>query len=158
MGQVQGIDSSSIIRPLLVDASGRCIVQSIGYVNGAWQKQPMGLGYSASVSKQIIQAVVGAGFEHIDGDAVPVGEIWIIEAVGGLYIGTVPTWFILSMWNGSVYFNLKEEMPPVSTRWITVQSPLTLKAGDSMRAIWTGGTAADSAYLQYWGRKVFINL
>jgi len=114
MGLIHGADSTGKAMPLLVDASGRPLVLSHGWVGGAWQKNPLLLGYSGIVKCVWDNLTLAAGDNTIDGPIVPAGEIWVITAVIAQYVGAVATELIMRVNSSGSGIAVLDVAPPTT--------------------------------------------
>lgn len=56
-------------------------IGSHGLIGGAWQKNPLLLGYSGDQSELVFDNNATAGTNSLNGTVVPAGEIWVVQAI-----------------------------------------------------------------------------
>lgn len=155
-----GVTDENYVRPLRVDNDGRPEVapQSVGWINGAWQKNPLRFGYSDTVEHRITATMV-AGTNNLNA-TVPAGEIWVINNTGCRYDGSAAaaaaTIAIIRggneyrLWQMAVGSLKSSEFYGRTGEWIA-------KPGDTLRLIINLATAGDSAQFHAVGYRVDID-
>jgi hypothetical protein len=143
-------------RVVKVDASGNLVaviladqnVQARGYgwINAAWQKQPMPIGFSAVLSKDTYNPNLVAGQNFLVLPTVPAGEVWVYTNIIFYYIGTVATVQLVAQnvdgVNNPYLFGVG---PPVSAQIYDRQGQWFLGPGSYIRLIVNNATAGDDA-------------
>ena len=131
--------------------------KSFGWVNGAWQKNPLMFGYSGTAKNEVNDTALAAGNNNLDGAAVPAGEIWVITNVAFRYNGTVTgvTLTANAQMDGTAY-QIFGQNPPVSNVWYDRQTYVVLNEGDYIWLSITGATLNDDAHLRMFGFKVEV--
>lgn len=170
---VQGVDSDTISRPLLVDAAGRAIVSlthltttggellvdlsgrlmvgSHGWIGGAWQKQPIHKGHSSILAQVKSNLSAAAGANTLSADAVPAGEIWTVEGINAYDANNAITGVAINIATGSVevsILNVGALGASVAAIWY---GAITLAPGDVIKAYFSGCTVNDDIFLRYRG-------
>jgi len=152
------LKSSDITLPVSVAAAASGLVGTHGYVNGAWQKNPIPFGYSSAVGEKINNTNLPAGDSYINSSTVPDGKIWILTNISYDYIGTTATLVSLVVYRNSVYINMFATYSPVSNHYYDRQGWWVLIPGERLRLYVFGATAGDKLYLDTIGFAVDINL
>ena len=130
-----------------------------GYIGGAWQKDPIRLGFSAQRLINQVNTNLGDGTNNLDSASAAAGEIWVITNVAVRYLGTVAGVVLKpGLFDGTnnYYFNYHASI--TSGYWYTTQGEWILKEDDVIRLAIEGATATDDAYLRGSGFRVDIDL
>jgi hypothetical protein len=158
MPLIFGRTSSGLMVPVLVDASGRIGVESLGYISGAWQKNPLAFGLSAAVYRTWSSTTLAAGDNTLNDSAVPAGEVWVITNMAARYVGTFATVHLrLVIVNGGVGYVQFEIDPPHNDHIEGQQGWWVLFPGDNLRLFITGATLNDDAFAYATGFRVDID-
>jgi hypothetical protein len=136
------------------------MTQNYGYVGGAWQKDPIRLGYSGTVRRSWSNTTLAAGDNNVDDSAVPDGEIWVITNIAARYVGTVSgvilrpyvviaagTGYVLTQWDTLV-----------SQTYYSWQGKIVLMAGDYLRIGVSSATLNDDVAAIAVGWRVDTDL
>ena len=134
------------------------LVGSHGYVNGAWHKNPIELGYSGVVAYDLKNTSLAAGSNNLDSPVVPTGWVWIITAISIMYIGTVPTNIGVNINHDTVMPRIFRQLSPASGAIYDRQGYWVLNEGDYLRGYVTGATLNDDLYLGIYGHAINITL
>lgn len=135
------------------------MAHTYGYVGGAWQKDPLRLGYSAQVARTISNTSLAAGATTVDDTAVPVGEIWEMHVIAIQYTGTVSGVVIQALVvNGTTSQPVLEQRAITSGQWYIWTGKLIMKEGDYLRLAISGATLNDDGSLRAMGMRVDIDL
>ena len=129
---------------------------SYGWINGAWQKNPLLFGYSGEKEIAVSNTSLAAGANDLDSTAVPAGEIWVITHVAMSYVGTAPT-HIEAKTVGASAIMLFRQLAPVTTVVYDRQGWWIMEEGDLLRCTVAGATLNDDLYLWATGFKVDID-
>jgi len=129
----------------------------MGWINGAWQKNPLLWGYSGVVAETLSDTNLAAGGKALNGTRVPTGEIWIILNAAIWYLGTAPS--RLSIHVGDVYgfFTILQENSPVSSYRYIYNGMIVLSPGEYLQGTVEGATAGDDLHFRYRGYKMDID-
>ena len=129
-----------------------------GHTGTAWQKLGMLWGYNNTVSESVANTNLGAGYQTLDGTAVPAGEVWVISAVGGFFVSaTVTALVLIAMVNG-VPVPIKSVLAPTGSFWHCETGQFVLREGDYVQLRLETCTAGDDGYLNYGGSKMKLDL
>ncbi len=131
--------------------------QFYGWISGAWQKQPMVMGFSDTKAESISDTNLDAGVNYLDGAQVPAGEVWVVKYAGVYYVGTAPSKLRIAPNIDAVSFDVLTVTSPSANIWYTVTLGVVMGQGDYMRAIIEGATAGDTALLRWYGVKIDID-
>ena len=138
-------------------AAAQGLVGTHGWIGGAWQKNPIELGYSADATFQLSNLALAAGTNNIDSSAVPAGELWYLPNIAITYVGTPPTLIRATVIKSGVGYTLLEQRTIVSNQWYSVPNVLLMKPGDTLRWHAEGCTLNDDGYLNAIGWRVDID-
>lgn len=130
---------------------------SHGWVNGAWQKNPILFGYSADKEIAVSNTSLAAGANDLDAPTVPAGEIWVITHVASSYVGTAPTHMEVKIIHASGASMIFRQLAPVSSSVHDRQGWFVLEEGDILRCSVAGATLNDDLYLWATGFRVDID-
>lgn len=175
MSLVHGVDASLILRPLLVDATGRSLVtatltagtelvgdvqaRELGYFNGAWQKQALGLGYYGVVRVAVDSGALPAGNSAYDSGQVPANTVWTVENLAVRYTGTIAgVTLSVGVLVGVSLYVIDQWTITASGLFYGYPCSLELAPGEQLRLTVTGATAGDVASLRVVGRTMLTNL
>lgn len=131
--------------------------KSYGLVNGVWRKNPLLIGYSGIIEANKTDLSLAAGYNKLDGDPVPSGEIWVITHIGMAYVGTTPTTLEVQKWDGGNWYQILFQLAPVSGSWYTLTGYWILNKEQTISATVQGATLNDDLYLTYMGFSVDID-
>lgn len=154
---IHGVDSTGKQIPLLVDASGRPLVLSHGWVNGAAYKQPIILGYSGDYSQEVSDLNAAAGTVTLTGTTVPAGEIWDVQAIFGLDVQTNVTYLSLRITVNAIPIALIRAASPGINIPVVWNGHIILSEGDSVNAQFIGTVLGDDIYLRYHAVRIDID-
>ncbi len=144
---LKGDSDGNIISTLLDDQNVQA--RGYGWIAGAWQKQPINLGYSSDKSQTVTLVAPGGGNQTLDGDAVPSGEIWELQAIFGVNNTRATPFIRVGVIVNGVEIILNQIATPAQyfpTMW---SGKLILSEDDIVRALFAGVTASDSLVLAY---------
>ena len=137
-----GKDSNNNIRPLLVDSSGRVIIEPLTYVYPVFD----------SIIEANINTALPAGTSNVIGAAVPANQGYMWKSFTFMYLGTVAgvnvRWIVL---RASVVYVIGNLTPIVSNQFYSYNLDIPLIAGDQAGARVVGATLNDdlSVYNSY---------
>lgn len=132
--------------------------ENYGWVSSAWQKDPLRLGYSGTVSETLSDTALSSGSNNINGTAVPAGEIHVITNVSCAYLGTVSGVRLLpAVYVNSEVVYIDEHNSITSGQNYQTQGYFVLAPGDYIRLQIEGATATDDGYLKFSGFRVDID-
>lgn len=143
---VFGKDSADNVLPLLLDASGRIIVDG----------ESPSLFRPVSISSQFSNIVLPAGNSRQTVFTVPFGQAWRITSYSYIYIGTVVgLTLILGMDNTStsMYFELKN--PVVNSVYYFTVTNILFTAGHKFFVDVLGATLNNDIYVNFFGERIY---
>lgn len=165
---IQGIDSSSISRPLLVDASGRAIISAVDLTTTGG-KIAIDASGNVQVEEQLhllippVPRIVtfsntslpaGASSQTIA--TVTASETWEINTIFTRYDGTVAGVVLIpSVISGGSQVSLKEHRAITSTFGYFWDGSIILSAGDTVIVAIQGATLNDDLYAQVAARRIY---
>jgi hypothetical protein len=138
-------------------AAGNFLVGTHGYVNGAWQKNPILFGYSDGLWLFVYNYNLSAGTNILETSAVPANWIWVVTQVNLYYYGTSPSYMECMIIHSSTVYWLFRQARPVIGRFYDRQGWWILAYNDILRMIISGAVAGDTAILSATGFKVQLN-
>lgn len=128
-----------------------------GWINAAWQKQPLIFGYSGDILRLASNTNLAAGTNQVNDSAVPAGEIWVVTSLSMAYVGTVPTSIRLSIVAATVAYRLFQQNAPVSDMAYDRQGYWIMQEGDNLRCTVLGATAGDDLFFWVNGFRLDID-
>jgi hypothetical protein len=111
-------------------------------------------GYSDELYGLFSNTNLGGGGNTINGSTVPSGELWIVENVSMMYLGTSPTYMLVNKVTSGGNIPLLYQSTPTQAVWYTLAARITLNVGERLNMFISGATAGDSAYIRYAGYKM----
>jgi len=162
-----GFNPSGDIRALELDAddavlmaiksAAKGLVGPHGWIDGAWQKNPLLLGYSGPIGDQINENNAAAGFDALLASAVPAGEIWVVTSVSGRDVTTAITKIIIYFTRGTDSFFVAGVQSPAKDQFLTWSGQIVLIPGDELKVGFWGTVAGDDIEMTYSGYRVDID-
>ncbi len=131
--------------------------ENMGWISGAWQKNPLLLGYSGVVGENVEDFNLLGGNPAVDSTAVPVGEIHVITHIAIRYDGTIPTEIFAQLVQAGTAITLFQQIAPVSGLYYDRQGHYFLAPGDFLRMLIIGATAGNDAFMRIAGHRVDID-
>ena len=119
------------------------LVGSHGYVGGAWQKNPILLGYSDRLFVNVYNDALAAGNNDLDVDPVPAGWLWVVTHFAIMYAGTSPDCIDVYIRDATTTVFIYRQQSPVSWAAYDRQGWWVLKEGDFIRYHVYGATLND---------------
>jgi hypothetical protein len=147
------VDANGYLKVATASA-GNFLVGTHGYVNGAWQKNPIQFGYSAGLYWRINNYSLAADANDLNTGTVPAGWIWVVTHICLYYGGTSPASISSFLIHSSITYLINRVWRPINDRYYDKQGWWVLEAGDYMRMTIYGATAGDSAIFTITGFKV----
>lgn len=130
-----------------------------GWISGAWQKDPLRLGYSAAIRFNVSETNLSAGANILAFGTVPAGEIWVIESFCARYVGTVSgvqLRAIVDDAGADRYINALDNLT-TGLFYQFLQAPITLEEGEILELHVTNATAGDDVLGSAIGRRIDID-
>lgn len=149
--------------PVVILGAGSAEIGSVqarnyGWVSGAFQKDPLRIGYSGNVRQVWANANLSAGTNNVDSNAVPSGDLWHILSLAFQYLGTSPTQVNFQQRDPAVAsYNLKSVASPVSGLWYPLGTPILLAPTELLRIQVLGATAGDDLNAAAVGYRIDID-
>jgi hypothetical protein len=128
-----------------------------GWIGGAWQKNPLGFGYSARGSQQLVNTNAAAGYNNVSSSAVPAGEIWILSAASASDNSNTITQIDLSVTVNGNPVVIGFVLSPVAAQPCIALTQVALAEGDTIAAGFYGCVAGDDLYLRYCYTRIDID-
>lgn len=137
----------------------RGLARLYAWISGAWQRQPILLGYSSLKTERLRHTKSGDGFKGVDSASVDEGEIWVLEAMDCLdedsSITAIEIWLIGD--GGSVYTRLAVDYAPVADQSLVWSGQITMLENDSIRFNFYDAVDGDQLTCQYTARIIDID-
>jgi len=135
-----------------------CRGNSFGFINGAWQKNPILLGYSARIGNKLVIISTGAASTAVCSAVVPAGEIWVISSICSYHTDGVAR-------QTFIYANLVTALPVIEINFslplmtsLSMLSPIILAEGDKICVMCVSLANGRSLTLNYLGYRIDIDL
>lgn len=112
--------------------------------------------YCDRYAQRVYVADAPAGTNYLTADAVPDGEIWVVNNIAAMDATSATTRISLDVYDGSIWINLDGKLSPAALEFVTWRGWLVLKAKDKVRATFVGVTAGDKLYFDVRGFKMRI--
>jgi len=122
-----------------------------GWINAAWQKQPIMPGYSAIKSEQVVNLNATIGTNTVDSGTVPAGEIWTVNNISVFDNTNNNTSIYGYAVIGGVGVQIIYKAAPLAGIATLFTGTLILSPGDKLSVVFFGCTAGDDLYLTYCG-------
>lgn len=126
-------------------------------VGGAFQKDPIRLGYSGDKSEQVYEGSADAGTNTLYGSVVPAGEIWVVETISAQDFNSAVTKITLFANVNGLTIPLKDQRTLLAAQPIFWSGAITLSEGDKIFVIFNDVTLNDDIYLRYHARRIDID-
>ena len=179
MPLIFGKTSGGVLVPVLVDSDGDISVNAVvsalpalatgtnvigkiqansyGLVGGAFQKDPIRLGYSDVKTEQVVDLTASAGTNTLFGSTVPAGEIWVLEAVCAYDLDNAIDRITIWGYDGGISFVLEDQATVGAGQRVFWTGALTLSEDGKVFTTLTGVTLNDDIYLKFHGRRIDID-
>jgi len=162
-----GYNPSDALRALELDAddnlkvvfaaAAQGLVGEHGWIGGAWQKNPLQMGYSGQIAERVVEANGTGGSVALNGSAVPAGEIWVVTNIAARDVNTNPAAMLFQFVVGGGGMGVAAQAAPGANVSKGFQGTWILKAGDNVRVTMTGTALNDDLYLWFTGWRVDID-
>ena len=133
------------------------MAQNRGWIGGAWQKDPLRLGYSGDKTEVLSNLSATAGTNYLESATVPAGEIWKLQAAHAYNANntTGKTNLYVVANGGTVY--LKSDIAPAANVLTIWTGEIVLSEGDKLGAEFTACTLNDDIHMSYHAVRVDID-
>lgn len=128
-----------------------------GWISGAWQKDPLRLGYSGKEEEELTIGSASTGTNTMTGTAVPAGEIWILEAVAAVDLTNAPARIMIGAIMGGLATRFHRDENPVAGVDSGWTGQVLLEPGDQVSVQFHGVTSGDSLRARYSARRIDID-
>lgn len=132
------------------------VMGEYGWIGGAWQKQPLLLGYSGDKT-QNATASASTGTNTLNGDSVPAGEIWIVQAISANEATNAPSSLELQVVVNGIAIPLFTETVFAAGKFSNWSGEVVLSEGDNVRAVYGGSTSGNALSLRYHAVRIDID-
>lgn len=138
-------------------AAAKGLVGGHGWIGGAWQKNPLLLGYSGVVNVAWNSTTLPAGTSNVDAAVVPDGEIWMITTLTGLILSATITAFYIGKVVSGGFYPVQYQATPGNNINYPLVSSLILAPGENLRGRVLGATLNDDLYCSALGYRIDID-
>lgn len=128
-----------------------------GYIAAAWQKQPLQLGFSDTISGQVYDVDAPAGTNSLNSTTVPAGEIWVINVISIVDLDNAPSLMQIGVTVGGISPYLITVTTPVAGLWEVWKGSVVLAEGDRIFSNLFAVTLNDSIALRYAGIRIDVD-
>lgn len=128
-----------------------------GWIGGAWQRNPLLLGYSARHTELWNETSVGAGYTEAASTAVPAGEIHTVKFISFYQAGGASRDTYLYAHNGSNYIEMSVNKPLAPYGLIVLHTNFEMMEGDTLRIQCVALANTKVLYGRLWGTRVDID-
>jgi len=152
------LDSADNLK-VAFDAAAQGLVGPHGWISGAWQKNPVLLGYSGPAVPSIVNLSLPAGTSNQDSTPVPAGEVQVISALSVRVVSTSIT-TLIAIWmalGATVQVVLVRQVPPVSGTFYLLTGQWVMTEGDFFRCSLVGATLNDDLNFSAAGYRVDLD-
>jgi len=139
-----------------IGAAAKGLVGVHGWIGGAWQKNPLALGYSGDGTQAQINLNALAGVNVLSLTAVPAGEIWIIQAIAAKDANNIVGTLTLQCVANGTPVPLISKATPAVNEFVCWTGALVIKEGSFVRAVYTGVILNDD--LEIYSHHVRIDI
>ena len=130
-----------------------------GYVGSAWQKQPINLGFTASLTQIYSNTALAAGSNTLTIYTVPANTVAVIDTVSVSYVGTDSGVKLRIRFRcGGVGANVAEFPYITTTLYYFYHGQMALNANDTVEIYVASATLNDALYAGVAGRTIATNL
>jgi hypothetical protein len=138
-------------------AAAQGLVGPHGWINGAWQKNPVSFGASAALGRSWSTIALPAGNSFVADSAVPAGEIWVITHQTAWVVSATITRMRFFLNISGVNFETWVQITPGSDVRYDRQGWWVLFPGDFMQLRVESATLNDDASAVAAGFRVDID-
>jgi len=140
------------------DTPGDLLVGSHQYDGSAWRKSNLLWGYNDTIGQALSNTNLSVGTNLLDSTAVPEGEVWVVNLVAIMYVGTSPTNIQVAVDTYGVGIACLFQLLPTSARWYMISGNFVIDEGQKITGRVDGATAGDDLYFRYIGYKMKIDM
>lgn len=135
-----------------------CRGHSFGFIDSAWHKNPMMLGYSDRIGENIIITNAGENPTVANSPFVPIGEIWVIQSFLAKHDDGANRNVILYMRNPMSGVFAGQDPALIPNKSLNSATPFILRENDNLRAQGWGMAVGSKLTISYWGIRIDIDL
>lgn len=128
-----------------------------GWIDGAWQRNPLLFGYSGVLYKTTANTSLSLGENSVDTSACASYEFWVITNISVMYRGTSPDYMEVRIVFNSTNMKLYQIANPTSELFYDKQGWWVLGPSDYLRVYTDDATANDDMYIFVTGFRVSSN-
>ena len=128
-----------------------------GWTSGAWQKNPLVVGYSGDKTQYILELDAAAGLVQLVSDTVPAGEIWEVQAINARNMINNPTKLELAFVANGTSIILETALLPGANVYLKWYGKLILSEGDYVIAFYSGTVLNDNIDLAFHAMRIDID-
>ena len=142
--------------PIVLDNDPGDRVAQYAWDGAAWRKAALPLGYTDRYAERQSELSAAAGGNTLTGSTVPAGEVWIVTSAHAVNESSAITILQIDLYDGTNNFIIASLLAPAARIPLDLKSPIVLKAGDRLRALFFGCTLNDDLYLDILGYKMAV--
>ena len=128
-----------------------------GWDGTQWRKLGLIFGYYDRLAGQVVNLNASAGENILTGDAVPAGEIWILQAICALDSTSNVSRIYIRANTGTVACVITDVYSIAAGHWFAAATNMVMKTGDYLNCTFAGCTAGDYLYFRWWGYKMKVS-
>lgn len=135
------------------------MTKNYGWINSAWQKDPLRLGYSGNKSQSIQDLSASAGTNGLFSDFVPYYELWDVQCIFIYNWTSACTGLFLSAYTGGGTYNIRlaHILNPAQGYTLVWTGSLLLDENCFIYLVATGCTAGDDLYGGFTAVRIDID-
>lgn len=131
---------------------------SKGWIGGAWQRQPMLLGFSDHVYERVDATSTGGASTVAETTDVPAGEIHVVNFISTYHDDPVSRNTVIYVVDAGFQLEIHVEYPLAQYVVSVCNTPFVLAPGDNIWSVVTSLANTKKVYMGYWGTRVDIDL
>jgi len=139
-------------------ANQEIVARNYGYVGGAWQKNPVPIGYSGDWTEELQDLTAATGTNTLSGTTVPAGEIWLLYMIGAQDSTSAPSRIEVTCSVNGYTVPYIDDGSPVMAGWSFDYRQIMLSEDDFLRVVFYGCTLNDDLYVRYHALRIDIDL
>jgi hypothetical protein len=149
--------ASALLATVSLAADQNVQARAYGWISGAWQKNPLLLGFSDTVQQATSTTTLPAGTSAINGEAVPAGEMWLITNMSMRMLSATITVLSLYLVIDGAAMGIFQQPTPATNVIYDRQGHWALGPGDNVRGVVAGATLNDDFFMEICGIRVDLD-
>jgi hypothetical protein len=140
-----------------LEALENSMANNRGWDGTAWRKDPIRIGYSGDKTQEVT-ATASAGANTLQGDVVPDGEIWVVQAIIARDQTSAPSVVSLGARVNGIDIYTKRQATVAANEFVVwSEGEIILSPGDRVIATIGGATDGDILVMRYHAVRVDID-